>query len=141
MRSTLRTGLIALLVSCFYVPPGNADNYPRQPEIDVQHYAFRVALNDANDEIAGETTAIIRFVKDGVARITLDLASPANGKGMTVTEVTVDGAAAEFAHQANRLAIELPSAPEAGALRRITVTYHGIPADGLKIGKNKYGER
>jgi len=141
MRSTLRTGIIALLVSCFYAPPGSADNYPRQPEIDVQHYVFRVALNDANDEIAGETTAIIRFVKDGVARITLDLASPANGKGMTVTEVTVDGAAAEFAHQANRLAIELPSAPEAGALRRITVTYHGIPADGLKIGKNKYGER
>ena len=33
-----------------------ADNYPRQTGVDVQHYIFRVTLNDDNDEIAGETT-------------------------------------------------------------------------------------
>lgn len=141
MRARLAGGIIGALVGCFCTPPAIADNYPRQPDIDVQHYVFRVTLTDDNDEIAGETTATIRFVKDGVAKVALDLTSAANGKGMAVSEVTVDGAAVQFRHQSDRLEIALASAPKAGALRQVTVKYHGIPGNGLKIGKNKYGER
>ena len=130
----------ALLALLLYAPLVSADNYPRQPDVDVQHYLFRITLNDDNDEITGDTTATIRFVKDGVSRVTLDLASPAGGKGMSVSEVSIDGATAKFAHQADRLVITL-TAPKAGDIRRINVKYHGIPANGLKIGKNKYGER
>ncbi len=60
------------------------DTYPRQPGIDVQHYVFGITVNDDNDEIAGETTVVVRFVKDGVTEVALDLASAADGKGMTV---------------------------------------------------------
>jgi len=141
MRARVAGGIISALVGCFCTPPAIADNYPRQPDIDVQHYVFRVTLNDDNDEIAGETTATIRFVKGGVAKLALDLTSAANGKGMAVSEVTVDGAAVQFQHQSDRLAIALASAPKAGDLRQVTVKYHGIPGKGLKIGKNKYGER
>ena len=118
-----------------------ADNYPRQPGVDVQHYTFRVTLSDANDEIAGESTAVVKFVKDGVTEVALDLASPANGKGMTVTEVSSGGAAVTYDHSADRLKIKLPAAPKAGETRQFNVKYHGIAATGLHILQNKFGER
>ncbi|HLK62554.1 MAG TPA: M1 family metallopeptidase [Bryobacteraceae bacterium] len=118
-----------------------ADNYPRQPGVDAQHYIFRVTLNDENDEITGESTAILKFVKDGVTEVALDLTSAANGKGMTVTEVTSGGAAAHFTHTADRLKIALSPAPKAGETRPFTVKYHGIAATGLHILQNKFGER
>ena len=46
---------LALLLA-LTAPAAVADNYPRQPGIDVQHYVLRVALNDENDEIAGHAT-------------------------------------------------------------------------------------
>ena len=45
--------LIALILAC--AAPLSADNYPRQPGVDVQSYTFRVTLSDDTDEIAGET--------------------------------------------------------------------------------------
>jgi aminopeptidase N len=130
-----------ILALLFGAPLAVADNYPRQPSIDIQHYIFRVTLSDENDEIAGETTVSVRFVKDGAAAFWLDLASAANGKGMTVSEVTSSGAAAPFTHLKGRLTISLNTAPKAGELREFTVKYRGIPADGLKFPKNKFGDR
>jgi len=115
------------------------DTYPRQQGIDVQHYVFGITVTDDNDELAGETTVVVRFVKDGVTEIALDLASVADGKGMTVAGVTSSGAAAPFVHQSGRLILKLPSAPPAGGLRRYAITYRGVPSDGLKALRNKYG--
>lgn len=137
VRTHLRAAL--LLLACAWLLA--ADSYPRQPGVDVQHYIFRVTLSDENDGIAGESTAVIRFTQAGVTRVALDLASPGDGKGMTVAAVTVDRAAARFTHEANRLTVALASSPAPGELRRIEVKYSGIPAGGLRIGKNKYGER
>src|SRR5271157_4334959 len=134
----MKTLLFASLALC--APQIFADTYPRQPGIDAQHYVFRVTLNDDNDEIVGETTADLRFVKDGVTEFALDLASPANGKGMTVSGVTSGGAAVQYVHRADRLVVTLASAPKAGERRQFTVRYRGIPADGLHMPINKYGE-
>ena len=49
------------------------DNYQRQPSIDVQHYVFRVELTDSGDEMAGETTVTVRFMKDGVGSFWLEI--------------------------------------------------------------------
>jgi aminopeptidase N len=117
------------------------DTYPRQPGIDVQHYIFGITVNDETDEIAGETTIAVRFVKDGVTHVALDLASAANGKGMSVSEVSFGGAAVSFVHESDRLVLALPSVPAAGSVRSFTVKYRGTPASGLKAGKNRYGER
>jgi len=110
-----------------------ADNYPRQPGIDIQHYIFRVGLNDQNDEITGETTIVVKFVKDGVTEVALDLASQ-----MSVTEVSAE---VRYTRPSNRLVLTLAAPPNSGETRSFTVKYRGSPADGLKIGKNKYGER
>ncbi|MBZ5723657.1 MAG: M1 family metallopeptidase [Acidobacteriia bacterium] len=135
MRKSPLAGL-ALCASLVF-----ADTYPRQPGVDVQHYIFRVALNDENDEIAGEATVVLRFVQDGVTSFTLDLTSPANGKGMTVAEVTSEGAGLKYTHESDRLVVILPAARQAGDLGRYTVKYSGVPGAGLKFVKNKYGER
>ena len=51
MRKLLQLGLLVGVSAAF------ADNYPRQPGIDAQHYIFRVTLSDDTDEVAGEATA------------------------------------------------------------------------------------
>ncbi len=118
-----------------------ADTYQRQPSIDVQHYVFRVDLSDANNEIAGETTVTVRFLKDGVTSFWLDLATRGAEKGMTVSEVTANGAPVTFAHRDDRLTLTFSPPARAAESRAFTVKYRGIPADGLRFPKNKFGDR
>jgi aminopeptidase N len=121
--------------------PAAADNYPRQPGIDAQHYTFHIALTDATDEVAGDVTADLRFLQSGVTQVVLDLTSLKDGKGMTVTSVSSRGAALKFQHAADRLVITLDSTPAPGERRLITVQYHGVAGNGLHIAKNKFGDR
>jgi len=118
-----------------------ADNYPRQPAIDALHYAFHVTLSDVTDEISAQTTAEVRFQSGGTRQLVLDLATPTQGKGMTVTSVECPGATCRFEHARDRLTITLSEAPPAGESRQFTITYHGVAADGLHIGSNRFGER
>jgi aminopeptidase N len=136
MRFRLALPLILVgAAACF------ADTYPRQPAIDIQNYTFRIQLSDAHDEISGEADVSVRFIKNNVAEFWLDLASPSAGKGMTVTSVTSSGVAVPYTHQNDRLDIRLASTPRAGETRDYRVVYGGLPADGLHILKNKFGDR
>jgi aminopeptidase N len=118
-----------------------ADTYPRQPGINAVHYIFRLTLSDDTDEITGAATVEVRFLQPNVTQFSLDLASAADGKGMTVTGVMMDGAVLRYVHDANRLTITLPAAPRAGEKRAVEVKYHGVAAKGLRIGANKFGDR
>jgi aminopeptidase N len=130
-----------LFVTTLFTGPMKADTYPRQPGLDAQHYVFRIALNDASDEIDAEATARLRFVSPGVSEFWLDLASVANGKGMVVSDVTSKGLAIPYVHAMDRLTIKLPAPPPSGGIQEFTIRYHGIPAAGLLIGVNKFQER
>jgi aminopeptidase N len=121
--------------------PAALDTYPRQPGVKIEHYVFALELSDSTDEIRGETTVTIRFTKDSLTSFFLDLATPSNGKGMTTTGVFSDSVPLHYTHTANRLLITLPRPSRASELRRFTIRYHGIPADGLRTGVNKYNER
>src|SRR5271157_3528678 len=68
-------------------------------------------------------------------------AAPSGGKGMTVTGVTSGGQALKFQHENDRLHVELPHAFLPGDRYEFTVAYHGIPATGILIANNKYGDR
>jgi aminopeptidase N len=71
-------------------------------------------------------------------------ASPAPtsvGFGMTVTAVTAGDKLLEFHHQNDRLHISFPLTIHAGEKLTLAISYHGKPATGLFIGKNKYGDR
>ena len=84
-----------------------ADTYPRQPGVDAIHYVFRLTITDADNEIAGECTATLRMVADGVREVFLDLASAAEGKGMTVSSVTGAAGPLQYTHTDGRLRIAL----------------------------------
>src|SRR5438132_364600 len=132
-RPAIGTALAAVLGLAWSAPPAAADNYPRQTAVDAIHYVFRLTLNDDTDEIVGETTAELRFTRAGVTEAALDLASAANGKGMTVSAVTADGKSVTFGHETGRLrwAVDPPSLDN--DRRTLTVPYRGVPARGRRI--------
>jgi aminopeptidase N len=136
----MRRFILLLVVLSICTSLLRADTYPRQPSVDALHYIFRLTLSDDSDELVGETTIDLRFNQDGLTEVALDLAS-ANGKGMTVAEVTSGGAPIQYTHQADRLRLTLTFALKAGERRQFIVRYRGTPAKGLRMLKNKFGER
>ena len=75
-----------------------------------------------------------------MTELRLDLASANANKGMTVESVTSGGKPAKFVHAENRLAIAVEGAKK-DETREFVIKYRGIPTSGLRIGKNKFGER
>ncbi len=118
-----------------------ADTYPRQSGVDALNYVFRLTVSDDTDEIVGEATIDLRFLKENLTDFTLDLASLNSGKGMSVSEVQSDKAPLRFTHEADLLRITLGSPSKVGERRQFTVRYRGVPANGLRMLKNKFGER
>jgi aminopeptidase N len=139
-RSVTAVMLLALAAA----PRSRADTYPRQPGVNIVHYAFRLTLSDETDVIVGETTVELSVVQEGLSALTLDLVQPkpaAPDRGMTVSAVIEAGAPVSFEHAADRLAIRLEPVGRAGERRAFVVRYRGIPATGLLIANNKHGER
>src|SRR5579871_2780575 len=118
-------------------PATSIDTYPRQPGVQVEHYSFGLTLSDSTDEIVGDATVTIRFTKDGLTAFFLDFVTPAAGKGMTVTAVDGDSWALHYSHGDDHLEIMLARPTATGELRRFRIQYHGIPANGLRIGTNR----
>jgi aminopeptidase N len=117
-----------------------ADTYPRQPSVDAFHYVFRLELSDARPDIVGAATVELILVRDDVSEVALDLASESGGKGMTVSGVTLGGQAAPYVHKDNRLTIQVHGPHKAGEHLVLGISYHGAPANGLRLIPNKYGE-
>ena len=137
--------ILAFLLASM-VRPAAADDYPRNPGADVLHYAFRLELSDATDEILGQATVSVRFLADGAQPPALDLIgatqdSTDGASGMKVTAVLEDGSPVRFDHLANRIRIQAGVSPKAGENRTYTVVYQGIAEDGLVVADNKHGDR
>lgn len=132
--------LLFLLFNIFTV---NAQNhYERFSTLDAQHYAFEIHLNDTTNRIEGKTVATINLLKP-TNRVVLDLIglNDSTKTGMVVSSVTENGDKLAFDHKNNRLTIHLT--PEITERKKATleINYSGIPADGLIISKNKFGDR
>ena len=120
------------------------DDYPKNPNIDALNYSFALTLSDETDVIAGIAHIDVRFRAAGITEVRLDLikASPAlEGKGMTVSSVSSNGADLTYSHEEDALTIVLPSPSLADQRITISVAYSGTPATGMIIGDNKYGDR
>lgn len=133
---------VCLILSVF--PSQATDTYPKNPAIDMLHYAFTITLSDAVDEIEGVARMQIKFKKEGITTVRLDLINKSKAldqKGMVVTSVDDRGKTLNFKHERDVLLIALETPSVAGEVRVLAVTYRGIPATGLIIGPNKYGDR
>lgn len=131
--------ILLLLVISFAATA--TDNYPKNPDIDVQHYEFDMTLSDDTDEIKCSATLYILLKKKDIRQIRLDLTNANNGKGMTVVSVIQQGKKLSYTHGKNELIVMLLNPSHAGEQIQFTVTYLGVPATGLHIKPNKYNER
>ena len=139
-------GILHCLAFCIltlaFAGPAAADQYPRQPGIDVERYVFRLELTERTREVQGEADIHLVFKADGIAEVSLDLVGAKGGApgGMVVSSVADDSGSLGFVHDGDRLRVKLGTPGTQGSKRRLTVRYAGVPADGLLIGPNKYGE-
>jgi len=109
-------------------------------KIDVQHYDFSISLSDTSDVIYSSADIKVVF-KEPVKSFSLDLADKdEHGKGMVVKRVSVNGIESRFRHVNDSLYI-YPGNAKAITSATINIEYSGIPADGLIISENKFGER
>lgn len=113
-------------------------HYERMEKIDVQHYEFKLELNDQNDKISGIATVDIKFNKD-INDFSLDLINQKDGKGMSVKTVAVG--MSRIAHSHVNDQVNITYSGKKGETKSFIIVYEGIPQTGLIIAKNKYGDR
>ena len=119
------------------------DDYPKNPHIDIERYVFDLTLNDANDSLAGSATIVARFLADSITTLRLDFINAGHdsaGRGMVVSRVTSDEKVLDFTHPDDVLLVPIPPS-QTGQRQTISVIYAGVPATGLIIAPNKYGDR
>lgn len=133
--------LLAALLLWLAAPPLAADTYPRQPGIDVLHYAFSLALSDQSAAIEGDARVTLRVLDIAVREVALDLVVADAATGMTVTAVTGEGGPVSFTHADDRLRLPLPDDVAAGQQVSFTIRYGGVPREGLRMHTNLHGAR
>ncbi|HTM94161.1 MAG TPA: M1 family metallopeptidase [Flavisolibacter sp.] len=111
-----------------------------QTNYDVLHYNFNLELSDKWDTINGKAVIRIKAIEP-ISGLDLDLSSERNGKGMRVQSITQASNNLNFISNNDKLSITFPAALKKGEERDLTIVYSGVPADGLIIAKNKYGDR
>nr|WP_320021955.1 M1 family metallopeptidase [uncultured Draconibacterium sp.] len=112
----------------------------RFEKIDIQHYKFEIHLNDTTNQIEGIATISIKFLKAG-SDITLDLVDKSGDSGMLVHSVKNGTIGLGFIQGNNKLGISLNEEAQEGDVLDFTIAYSGVPADGLIIAENRYGDR
>ena len=113
-----------------------------QSKIDIQHYRFYITLNDENDIIQGKAEITVKFLGPGNS-FELDLNQRrGNAKGMQVVSATGKNMASyDISPNRDKVNLNLQKTVNKGDTLTVSLEYSGIPADGLIISKNKYGQR
>ncbi len=117
------------------------DGYRRNLNVDVLHYEFAISLNDSTNRIEGKTLIAVKFLHP-VDSISFDLHTVnSQGRGMNVTDVSIDSKPVKWNHNNDELNIFFPGRINNEDTLNFEIVYEGIPADGLIISKNKFGNR
>ncbi|MGV3657096.1 MAG: M1 family aminopeptidase [Chitinophagaceae bacterium] len=105
----------------------------------MQHYRMDIRLTDDNDVIEGTALIHLKMLQPA-KQFSLQLKNVAEGKGMRVANVT-GSQVQSFAHTGDSLQIQLKELSVLDSVYHFTIQYSGVPADGLIIAKNKWGDR
>jgi aminopeptidase N len=133
--------LFLYLLNLFLLFPAHGQDYRQRYEaIDVLSYRYFISLFDTTDEIIGIAEIDIAFRKE-VDQFQLDLVwNLVDSSGMKVRTVTEDGHYVSWHQQDDRIIVNIPKA-QRGTHRQYSIAYYGVPADGLIISRNKFGDR
>lgn len=139
-RSFKQFLFIVFIFSCSFLYTFAQNHESRFESIDILNYNFHLTLTDESNEIEGFAEITIKF-KKSITNFNLDLVEQqSNNYGMKVNMVLENNSPISFIHNSNQLLLNIPES-KTNDIRIYTVKYHGIPADGLIISKNKYGDR
>src|SRR5262245_16035244 len=125
---------LLILLSIAGARTASSDSYPRSTTLDAIHYRLQLTLNANSDQLQAEAQILFEFKSDGVREISLDFA------GMMTDQVLEESREARFTDTDDKLKIGLKGDYHRGDRCRITVKYHGHPADGLIMRKNHFGD-
>jgi len=143
-KTNLKRYLMLFFSLLLFLTTAGADFYPKNNNIDVQSYVFKVKLNDDSDEIQCQAVLEVNFLKNGIDEFYLDLVdkeSRDDGKGMIITRISKNGKEISFTHKNNRVGVILGEPVKLNETLTLQIDYHGVPADGLIIGENRHGEQ
>jgi aminopeptidase N len=108
---------------------------------DVLHYEFALTINDSTDRIEGRALIKIKFINESDS-ISFDLTGiNREGKGMGVTSVYSGPKDVKWEQGEERLLVFFDNPVKQNDTLEFVIEYNGIPADGLIISKNKFGNR
>ena len=131
--------LLLLLIDCSFVSA--FDGYHRFVNLDVLHYEFALKLFDSTDAISGRAVIDLKILGK-TDSVSFDLKSlNSQGMGMNVEAVSLDDKNIKWKQGKEKLQVFLNNSASPGDTLKFIIEYHGIPADGLIISKNKYGDR
>jgi aminopeptidase N len=133
------TAVFCILAFCWSLSA--SDKYPRSTVSDVVHYDFHITLNDTTDRIEGYAVITLAFFGNGDS-VSLDLSKKGiDGKGMVVKGVTSESGKIRWNHADDRLNLKFENKPAINDTIKVSVSYHGVPSDGLIISDNKFMDR
>lgn len=116
--------------------------FAQNKAIDVQHYRFSISLNDSNKMIYGK--AEINFIaKQPANMVYFDLEGNRDSSkpGMKVLSVSEKNDDLKFSQNDDHVNIYFPTTLKINEEQNISISYQGIPADGLIIDTNKFDHR
>jgi len=137
----MKASITAILLLVSALQALSTDRYRRETFMDVLKYSFTVEVSDTSDIIYGK--ARIRVLFTGSADTLLfDLRNrDAAGKGMVTDSVMYEAGGITWHHSNNKISVIPARRPQPGTEGIITIVYHGIPADGLIISRNRFRAR
>jgi len=137
----IRVSLILFFASLFVCKLHADDGYKRNLKVDIIHYEFNINVNDSTDRIEGKAVIEVKFLNP-VDLISFDLSnSDSTGRGMIVSDVSINSERVKWIHENNRLSIYFRNPIIKGDTLSFVICYSGIPSDGLIISENKFGKR
>jgi hypothetical protein len=109
--------------------------------VDALHYRFAITLSEDTPFIEAEAAVTLRLLDPSLREVALDLIEAAGGTGMTVTSVFAGTRPVAFRHEAGRLHLAVPDDHPRGGQVTFTITYGGIPGEGLRAHTTIHGAR
>lgn len=109
--------------------------------IDILQYTFSIELFEDTDAILAKAQVFIQLDQAvNPTELVLDLIGKhTENKGMEVKQVKYENQPLSYKHDNDQLIITLPQ--DFRSEIPLEIDYTGVPADGLIISKNKYGDR
>jgi len=116
------------------------DHHTRHGSIDVLSYHFEIDLNDTTNQVRGVADIDIAFLRD-LDHFALDLHfNHADHSGMRVHGITANGKEVAYQQLSDQVVLTGVRARQ-GENRTFRIKYSGVPADGLIISNNQFGDR